>query len=107
MKDNERFLAFNLRFTKLYKCIPMTIRPTNLVALLHYYDLLPPLYHWKLEENFIQNLELALTTFLDFKEQSRRTSFSICVLDSHNDLSSLMPIIQDLQDHMLSLEYQS
>jgi hypothetical protein len=48
-KDNESILAFNLRFTKLYNCIPMNILPTNLVSLLHYYDLLPPLYYgsWK------------------------------------------------------------
>jgi hypothetical protein len=106
MKDNESILAFNLRFIKFYNCIPMSIHPTNLASLLHYYDLLPPLYHWWLEEKNVQNLELALITCLDFEEQSHRTSFSFGGSDSHKDLSSLMPIIQDLQNHMLSLEHR-
>jgi hypothetical protein len=44
MKYNEIILAFNLRFIKLYNSIPMSILPTNLAALLHYYEILPPLY---------------------------------------------------------------
>jgi hypothetical protein len=41
MKDNEHILTFNLRFIKSYNSIPTSIRPTNLAALLHYYELLP------------------------------------------------------------------
>jgi hypothetical protein len=107
MKDNESIHDFNIRFIKLYNCIPTNILPTNLVSLLHYYDLLPPLYRWRLEENNVQNLELALTTCLDFEEQSRRTGFSFGVFNSQKYLSSLIPIIKDLQDRMLFLEYQS
>jgi hypothetical protein len=107
MKDNESIHAFNLRFIKLYNCILMNIFPTNLVSLLHCYDVLPPLYRWPLEEKNVQNLELALNTCLDFEEQSRRTGFSFGVSDSHKYLSSLITIIKDLQDRMLFLEYQS
>jgi hypothetical protein len=87
MKDNESILAFNLRFIKLYNSIPMSIRPTNLAALLHYYELLPPLYRWQLEEKDVQSVELALTTCLHLEEKIRRTSFSFGVHDSHKDLS--------------------
>jgi hypothetical protein len=54
----------------------------------------------------MQNLELDLTTFLDFKEQSRITGFSFDGYNFHKKMLSLMPIIQDLQNHMLSLEHQ-
>jgi hypothetical protein len=84
----------------------MSIHPTNLETLFHYYYHLPPLYRWSLEEKNVQNLELELTTCLDFKEKSCRTSFYFGGFDSHKDFSSLMPIIQDLQDHMLSLEHR-
>jgi hypothetical protein len=103
MNDNERILAFNLRFIKSYNSIPMSIFPTNLAALLLYYELLPPLYQWRLEEKNVQNLELDLITCLDFEEQSQRTCFSFGVSDSYKYLSSLIPIIKDLQDHMLFL----
>ena len=81
MKDNEIILAFNLRFIKSYNSIPMSIHPTNLVALLHYYELLPPLYRWWLEEKNVQNLEIALTILLDFEEKIRRTGFSFGIHD--------------------------
>jgi hypothetical protein len=66
MKDNESILTFNLKFIKLYNSIPTPILPTNLISLLHYYELLPPLYRWRLEEKNVQNLELALSTYLNF-----------------------------------------
>jgi hypothetical protein len=44
MKESESIHVFNLMFIKLYNCIPMSIHLTNLDALLHYYDLLPPFY---------------------------------------------------------------
>jgi hypothetical protein len=107
MKDNESILTFNLRFIKSYNSIPTPIRPTNLVSLLHYYELLPPLYRWRLEEKNVQNLELALTTCLDFEEKICRTGFSFGIHDSHKYLSSFIPIIKSLQDHMFFLESQS
>jgi hypothetical protein len=42
MKDNESILTFNLQFIKLYNLIPTPIFPTNLVALLHYYETFVP-----------------------------------------------------------------
>jgi hypothetical protein len=107
MKDNESILTFNLHFIKLYNLIPTLIRPTNLVALLHYYELLPPLYRWQLEEKNVQNLELFLSTCLDFEEKIRRTCYSFGIYDSHKELSSLILVIKSLQDHMFFLESQS
>jgi len=72
---------------------------------LHYYDILPPLYHWRLEEKNVQNLDLALITCIDFEEQYHRIGFSFGVCDSHKDLSSLISIILYLQNHMLFLEH--
>jgi hypothetical protein len=68
---------------------------------------IPPIYRWRLEEKNVQNLELALTNCLDFKEQIRRTGLSFGIHDSHKYLSSLIPIIKSLQDHMFFLESQS
>jgi hypothetical protein len=107
MKDNESILTFNLQFIKLYNLIPTPILPTNLVALLHYYELFPPLYRWRLEEKNVQNLELALSTCLNFEEQNRRTGYSFGIYDSHKELSSLIPVIKSLQDRMSFLESQS
>jgi hypothetical protein len=104
IKESESIRDFNLRFIKLYNHISLSIHPTNLVSLLHYYDILPPLYHWRLEEKNVQNLELALITFLDFEEKMHRTCFSFGDCNLHKDLSSLMFVIQDLQNHMFSLE---
>jgi hypothetical protein len=94
MKDNESILTFNLQFIKLYNLIPTPIFPTNLVALLHYYELFPPLYRWWLEEKNVQNLELALSTCLNFEEQNRRTGYSFGIYDSHKELSSLIPSLR-------------
>jgi hypothetical protein len=77
----------------------MSIHPTNLAALLYYYQILPPLYRWKLEENNVQNPQLSLTTFLNFKEKICRTSFSFGIHNSHKDLSSLK---NQSQDHLSS-----
>jgi hypothetical protein len=55
----------------------------------------------------VKNLELSLCTFLDFEEKIRRTSYSFGIHDSHKDLSSLIPVIKSLQDHMFFLESQS
>jgi hypothetical protein len=107
MKDSESILTFNLHFIKLYNLIPTLIHPTNSVSLLHYYEILPPLYRWWLEEKNVQNLELSLSTCLDFEEKISRTCYSFGVYDSHKDLSSLIPIIKILQDHMFFLESQS
>jgi hypothetical protein len=85
----------------------MSICPTNLVSMLHYYEILPPLYRWRLEEKNVQNLELALTTCLDFEEQIRRTGFSFGIHDLHKDLSFLIPVIKSLQDRMFFLESRS
>jgi hypothetical protein len=108
MKDNEgAFLHLTLGLSSHTIQFLLSIRPTNLVALLHYYELLPPLYRWWLEEKNVQNLELALSTCLDFEEKIRRTCYSFGIHDSHKDLSSLIPIIKSLQDHMFFLESQS
>jgi hypothetical protein len=60
-----------------------------------------------LEEKNVQNLELALSTCLDFEEKIHRTGYSFGIYDSHKDLSSLIPIIKSLQDRMFFLESQS
>jgi hypothetical protein len=86
MKDNESILTFNLRFIKSYNSIPTSIPPTNLASLLHYYELLPPLYRWRLEEKNVQNLELALSTCLDFKEKICRTSYSLLSIKAISQL---------------------
>jgi hypothetical protein len=85
MKEIESILSFNLRFIKLYNVIPMSIFPTNLTTLFHYYDLLPPLYRWQLEEKKFQDLDLSLITFLDFKEKFCRKGFSFGGYDSQKD----------------------
>ena len=54
----------------------------------------------------MQNLELDLTTCLDFEEQSHIKCFSFDGYNLHKDLLSLMHVIQDLQNHMLSLEHR-
>jgi hypothetical protein len=107
IKDNESILIFNLQFIKLYNLIPTPILPTNLDYLFHYYKLLPPLYQWRLDENNVQNLELALSTCLDFEEKIHRIGYSFGISDLHKDLSSLITIIKGLQDHMFFLESQS
>jgi hypothetical protein len=107
MKYNKSSLTFNLQFIKLYNLIPTTIRPTNLAALLHYYELLPPPYRWRLEGNNVQKIELALSTCLDFEEKNRRTGYSFGIYDSHKELSSLIPVIKSLQDRKFLLESQS
>jgi hypothetical protein len=104
MKDNDIILTFNLKFINLYNSILTPIHPTNLASLLHYYELLPPLYRWQLEEKNVQNLELSLSTCLDFEEEIHRTGYSFGIDDSHKDLSSLIPIIKSLQYLMFFLD---
>jgi hypothetical protein len=103
----KEFLHLTLSLSSHIIQFLLSILPTNLDSLLHYYELLPPLYRWRLEENNVQNLELALSTCLDFEEKIRRTGYSFGIHDSHKDLSSLIIVIKSLQDHMFFLESQS
>jgi hypothetical protein len=106
MKDNEFFLYLTLGLSihTIQLLLPFSL--TNLASLLHYYEFIPPLYRWRLEEKNVQSLELVLSTFLDFEEKIHRTCYSFGIHDSHKGFSSLIPFINSLQDRMFFLESQ-
>jgi len=59
--------SFNLWFTKLYNQIPNIISPQNKVAMMHYYNIVTPTYHHRLEEKNVSNLWYYLQICLEYE----------------------------------------
>jgi hypothetical protein len=96
--------SFNLCFTKLYNRIHELIRPRNQAAFMHYYNALPSPYHHRLEEKAIDNLSSTLHTCLEYEEQLERTSLPQGESVKQIDMSSLLQLVQDMNNHMIVYE---
>jgi hypothetical protein len=103
-KDGETIKSFNLHFTKLYNQIPELIRPQNQAAFMHYYNALPSPYYHKLEEKSIYNLVSALHTCLEYEEQLERTGLPRGESVKQTDMSALLQLVQDMNNHMIAYE---
>jgi hypothetical protein len=103
-KDGETIKYFNLRFTKLYNQIPELICPQNQAAFMHYYNALPSPYRHRLEEKAIDNLGSALQTFLEYEEQLERMGLPKGDLVKKTNMSSLLQLVQDMNNRMISYE---
>jgi hypothetical protein len=103
-KDGDTINSFNLQFTKLYNQIPELIRPQNQATFMHYYNALPSPYCHRLEEKSINNLGSALHTCLEYEEQLERT----CLLQGESvkqiDMSTLLQLVQDMNNRMIAFE---
>ena len=71
---------------------------------MHYYKALPSSYRHRLEEKSIDNLSSALHTFLEYEEQLERTGLPKGELVKQTDMSSLLQIVQDMNNHMIAYE---
>jgi hypothetical protein len=100
-KDSETIKYFNLCFTKLYNQIPELIRPQNQDPFMHYYNTLPSPYRPRLEEKAIDNLDFALQTCLEYEEQLERTDLPKGDLVIQVDMSSLLQLVQDMNNRMI------
>jgi hypothetical protein len=103
-KDGETIKSFNLRFTKLYNQIHELIRPQNQATFMHYYNALPSPYRHRLEEKAIDNLGSALHTSLEYEEKLERTCLPQGELVKQIDMSTLLQLVQDMNNHMIAYE---
>jgi hypothetical protein len=103
-KDGETIKYFNLRFTKLYNQIPELIHPQNQVAFMHYYNALPSPYRHRLEEKAIDNLGSTLQTCLEYEEKLERTGLPKGDLVKKTNMSSLLQLVQDMNNRMIAYE---
>jgi hypothetical protein len=103
-KDGETIKSFNLHFTKLYNQIPELILPQNQAAFMHYYNVLPSTYHRRIEEKVIDNLGSTLHTFLEYEEKLGRTSLPKGDSVKQTVMSSLLQLVQDMNNRMIAYE---
>jgi hypothetical protein len=103
-KDGETIKSFNLHFTKLYNQIPELIRPQNQAAFMHYYNAFPSPYHHRLEEKSIDNLGSTLHTCSEYEEQLERTGLPQGESVRQTDMSTLLQLVQDMNNHMIAFE---
>jgi hypothetical protein len=103
-KDGETIKSFNLCFTKLYNQIPKLIRLQNQVAFMHYYNALPFPYCHRLEEKAIDNLGSTLHTCSEYEEQLERTGLPQEESVRQTDMSTLLQLVQDMNNHMITFE---
>jgi hypothetical protein len=103
-KYGETIKSFNLCFTKLYNQIPELIRPQNQASFMHYYNALPSSYLHRLEEKSIDNLGFALYTCLEYEEQLERTGLPQGESVKQTDMSAILQLVQDMNNHMIAYE---
>jgi hypothetical protein len=103
-KDRGTIKSFNLHFTKLYNQIPELIHPQNQVTFMHYYNALTSSYQHRVEENDIDNLGSALHTFLEYEEQLERTVLPKGDSIKQTYMSSLLQLVQDMNNRMITYE---
>jgi hypothetical protein len=71
---------------------------------MHYYNALTSPYLHRLEEKSIYNLGSALHTFSDYEEELERTGLSQGESVKQTDMSSLLQLVQDMNNRMISFE---
>jgi hypothetical protein len=103
-KDGETINSFNLRFTKLYNQIPELILPQNQATFMHYYNDLPFPYCHKLEEKAIDNIGSSLHNCLEYEEHLKRTILPKGDSIKQTDMSTLLQLLQDMNNQMISYE---
>lgn len=81
----ESIKTFNLRVTKLFNRILENILPQNQVAMIHYYNTLPPIYRNNLEQKGVTELSTTLQACLEYEEQASRTRLPL--IDSNKNIN--------------------
>jgi hypothetical protein len=71
---------------------------------MYYENALPSPYRHRLEEKSIFNLSFSLHTCLDYEEQLERTGLPQGELVKKTDMSSLLQLVQDMNNHMIAYE---
>jgi hypothetical protein len=103
-KDGETIKSFNLCFTKLYNQIPELIRPHKQATFMHYYNALPSPYHHRPEGKAIDNLGSTLHMCLEYEEQLKRTCLPQGESVKQTDMSTLIQLVQDMNNCMTAYE---
>jgi hypothetical protein len=71
---------------------------------MHYYNALHSPYRYRLEENTIYNLGSTLHTCLEYEEQLERTGLPQVESVKQTDMSSLLQLVQDMNNRMIAYE---
>jgi hypothetical protein len=103
-KDGETIKSLKLPFTKLYNKIPELIRPQNQVAFMHYYNALPSPYLHRIEEKSVDNLISTLHMCFEYEEHLKRTYVPQGKSIKHTDMSPLLQLVQDMNNHLIEYE---
>jgi hypothetical protein len=71
---------------------------------MHYYNEFLSPYHHRLEEKSIDNLSSTLHTFSEYEEQLERTCLPQGESVRQTDMSDLLQLVQDMNNHMIVYE---
>jgi hypothetical protein len=71
---------------------------------MHYYNALPFPYRHTLEEKAIENLGSALHTCLEYEKKLKRTGLPKGDSVKQIDMSSLLQLVQDMNNRMVTWE---
>jgi hypothetical protein len=71
---------------------------------MHYYNALPSPYPHRLEEKSIDSLGSTLHNYLEYEEQLERIVLPQGESVKHADMSALLQLVQDMNNHMISYE---
>jgi hypothetical protein len=88
----------------LYNQIPELILPQNQATSMHYYNALPSPYRHRIEEKSIDNLGSTLHTCLKYEKQLERTGLPKGDSIKQTYMSSLLQLVQDMNNQMISYE---
>jgi hypothetical protein len=71
---------------------------------MHYYNAFPSPYHHRLEEKAIDNFSSALHTCSEYEEQIEITGLPQGESVRWKDMSALLQLVQDMNNHMIAFE---
>jgi hypothetical protein len=71
---------------------------------MHCYNALPSPYRHRLEEKTIDNLGSTLHTCLEYEEQLERTGLPYGESVKQTNMSTLLQLVQDMNNHMIAYE---
>lgn len=99
----ETMKAFNLRFMNLYR-IPEVIRPHEHDTLIHYFNIIQPIYKNSIDEKVVDNIATNLQTFLEYEDHIQRTSLNIVETNKNSKMTTILQLMEDINNIMLSFE---
>jgi hypothetical protein len=80
------------------------MHPQNQAAFMHYYNVPPSPYRYRLEEKSIDNIGSTLHTCLEYEDQFKKIDLPKGDSIKKTNMSSLLQLVQDMNNRMIAYE---